>query len=128
LLVNILQKSRFFKKKFRPGGTNFFRSIYCVIKCVKTKRVLKRKFASPVLNVLRCFSFPLPCILFFLGLSVALVFWQRFPLSSMFKIFSVDKEFLSLNKTQYQHEESVLTLVCWQGLWTSLSVVNPKAY
>jgi hypothetical protein len=31
---------------------HFFRSIYCVIKCVKTKRVLKRKFASQVLNVL----------------------------------------------------------------------------
>jgi hypothetical protein len=27
---------------------HFFRSIYCVIKCVKTKRVLKRKFASCV--------------------------------------------------------------------------------
>jgi hypothetical protein len=27
---------------------HFFRSIYCVIRCVKTKRVLKRKFASSV--------------------------------------------------------------------------------
>jgi hypothetical protein len=27
---------------------HFFRSIYCVIKSVKTKRVLKRKFASSV--------------------------------------------------------------------------------
>jgi hypothetical protein len=27
---------------------HFFHSIYCVIKCVKTKRVLKRKFASSV--------------------------------------------------------------------------------
>jgi hypothetical protein len=27
---------------------HFFRSIYCVIKCVKTKRVLKHKFASSV--------------------------------------------------------------------------------
>jgi hypothetical protein len=27
---------------------HFFRSIYCVIKCVKTKHVLKRKFASSV--------------------------------------------------------------------------------
>jgi hypothetical protein len=51
---------------------HFFRSIYCVIKCVKTKRVLKRKFASsfkivcndaknrkfasPVLNVLRIWT------------------------------------------------------------------------
>jgi hypothetical protein len=32
--------------KIRPGGPNHVRFIYCVIKCVKTKRVLKGKFAS----------------------------------------------------------------------------------
>jgi hypothetical protein len=30
--------------------------MYCIIKCVKTKGVVKRKFASLVLNVLICMS------------------------------------------------------------------------
>jgi hypothetical protein len=34
----------------RPGGPNYVRFIYCVIKCVKTKRVLEGKFASSVFH------------------------------------------------------------------------------
>jgi hypothetical protein len=48
----IQSKVKFFFK-IQPGGPNYVRFMYRVIKCVKTKRELKGNFASPVHNVLR---------------------------------------------------------------------------